>query len=741
MHVRKSLDKIKDGIVSKLIRYLETSVPPQAASKLYVEAYAEVITISDKLNQPKEAYTMYVQTLRERLEEERRRQAEGVGEALLGTFLRSWENYKILVFWMYKVFLYLDKYYIKNQKKDHSSAVNYLAHEGLLQFQRELFLPLACRLKQTILALIERDREGEDLDMDEVKYVLMSFVQVGLQDVEIVKVRDELRAADAILWKGATNYSHYEAQFEGDFLEETQRYYKAKTKAWIAEMTCPEYLSKAYQTLEEESKRADKYLDPKTRPLLLETVEREIIAEHAATLVEMPETGALELLRNDRKPDLQLLFKVFKRVETSLSHITSKLSAYIESRGRALVEDSELQADSFLFTKALLELKADIDQLLETCFESHSKFQRCRDLAFQSFLNLNKSSAVHVSAYIDELMRKEFRGLQESEVESRLTAAISIVVCLSDRDVFITHYTHLLSLRLLNDKSVSDEAEQIMIKKLSLECGHSMVRRIISMFQDIHLSRQLNAEYQKLTSSALLTVQVLKTGCWPQQKKLECPIPEEMRSCTRSFEEYYVSKHSGRSLRWLMGYGQMEISTLFTSRRYILVVSPPQAYILLLFNSSSALTLQQLLQTTRLSVSALTSHLFKLFNPKHRVLLKQSKGKVVSESDTITVNGNFSSPTVRIGLIPSVKIDKPEEKAKEDTEVTNARKFVLESVLVRILKSRKTIHHSDLIAEVTRQVLSFKAQPSQIKLEIESLIQREYIARTEQDPSVYIYLP
>ena len=740
MHVRKSLDKIKDGIVSKLIRYLETSIPPQAASKLYVEAYAEVINIADKLSQPQEAYKMYVQTLKERLLEERKKQAE-TGEILLATYLKSWENYKILVFWMYKVFLYLDKYYIKNQKKDHTSAVNYLACEGLVQFQKELFLPLATRLKETILTLIHRERDGLEVDMDPVKYVLMSFVQVGLCDVEIVKVRDDVRSEDAIMWKGTTNYLHYETQFETDFLQETRSYYQAKTKAWIAEMTCPQYLAQAYQTLEEEKRRADKYLDGKTGPLLLATVEQEVISEHAATIVDMPETGALDLLKNDRKKDLALMFKVFKRVEFSLKHITSKLSAYIETRGSSLVSDSELQADSYQFTKSLLRLKSDIDHLLESCFESHSLFQRCRDSAFQKFLNLNKNSALHISTYIDELMRIEFRGMQESDVESRINAVISVVVCLADRDVFITHYTHLLSYRLLNEKSVSDEAEQIMIKKLALECGHSMVRRIISMFQDINLSRQLNAEYQRLTCSSLLTVQVLKTGCWPQQKKLECPIPEELRINARSFEEFYVSKHSGRSLRWLMGYGQMELTTLFTPRRYILVVSPPQAFILLLFNSSVSLTFNQLQQATHLSVPVLTSHLLKLFNPKHRILLKPSKGKTLSDTDSISLNKEFSSATVRIGLVPSVKLDKPEDKEQEDIEVTNARKFVLESVLVRVMKSRRTIPHSELIAEVVKQVASFKAQPTQIKTEIESLIQREYIARSEQDSSIYIYLP
>jgi len=57
------------------------------------------------------------------------------------------------------------------------------------------------------------------------------------------------------------------------------------------------------------------------------------------------------------------------------------------------------------------------------------------------------------------------------------------------------------------------------------------------------------------------------------------------------------------------------------------------------------------------------------------------------------------------------------------------------------MKSRKTLRHQELITEAMRQVNHFKPQPPMIKGQIESLIQREFIKRDEEDRNIYIYIP
>jgi cullin 4 len=64
---------------------------------------------------------------------------------------------------------------------------------------------------------------------------------------------------------------------------------------------------------------------------------------------------------------------------------------------------------------------------------------------------------------------------------------------------------------------------------------------------------------------------------------------------------------------------------------------------------------------------------------------------------------------------------------------------LIDAAIVRIMKSRKTLGHRDLVGEVLNQ-LKFPAAGVDIKKRIESLIEREYLERTEGDRSRYNYL-
>lgn len=65
----------------------------------------------------------------------------------------------------------------------------------------------------------------------------------------------------------------------------------------------------------------------------------------------------------------------------------------------------------------------------------------------------------------------------------------------------------------------------------------------------------------------------------------------------------------------------------------------------------------------------------------------------------------------------------------------------IEAAIVRIMKTRKTLDHNNLTAEVTKQLSGrFPATPQMIKQRIESLIEREYLERSPTDRRVFHYL-
>lgn len=73
--------------------------------------------------------------------------------------------------------------------------------------------------------------------------------------------------------------------------------------------------------------------------------------------------------------------------------------------------------------------------------------------------------------------------------------------------------------------------------------------------------------------------------------------------------------------------------------------------------------------------------------------------------------------------------------------VEEDRRHAIEAAVVRIMKTRKVLDHSNLVAEVARQLSTrFRPSPADIKKRIESLIERDYLERSEEDRRVYHYL-
>eukprot|EP00361_Fabrea_salina_P007359 CAMPEP_0202440492 /NCGR_PEP_ID=MMETSP1345-20130828/36726_1 /ASSEMBLY_ACC=CAM_ASM_000843 /TAXON_ID=342563 /ORGANISM="Fabrea Fabrea salina" /LENGTH=737 /DNA_ID=CAMNT_0049055097 /DNA_START=1 /DNA_END=2214 /DNA_ORIENTATION=+ len=737
------MNRIRRELIENLFEYLDTGVFNNRSNETYVKAYGTVLELADQEDFSELLYNYYIDTIKNyTIENVKKSLSEQTGETFLSNLVKRWENHKILVYWMRKIFMYLDKYHVKNTQSTPLFQV------GLEIFREEIFEGIAGHLRGVIIEQIRKEREGQLIDRNLLKEVLLCFVQVGLTEVSIEKIieKGDDGKREKIVWKGTKHLERYKDLFETFFLSDTQEYYRSKSAGWISCLSCPEYISKAKKVLEEEEDRAEKYLDHSTMNPLLAIVVEEIVTKHALTLTEMEGTGCLDMFKHKKLDELRNMYLVFKRDEQTLKYMTSKMNPYIEVRGSKIVEDEKLQQDAIEYTKALLEFKSEIDAMVEYSFDNHSVFQRCRDLSFQNFMNKCQFSAPYIASYADHEMRKGLKGVSEAETDQRLEALIKLFLCLNDRDVFIRNYTRYLSKRLLDGTSISDEAEEKMISKLKVECGHNIVNKISSMYQDIALSSNLMEEFKGLSHRGSpgginMTVQVLRSGCWPEQSSEPCIIPPELETCTKAFQNFYLNKHQGRNLTWLLGFGTVEIGTNFAKRNYTCIVNPYQAAILLLFNSGDSYTLAAIKEATKLSDRTLKAHVLGFFNPKMKILQKSSKGKVLNDEDQITVNSDFHTTSLRVNYVPK-KVKKCESNTKEEEQaIQSERKNILDSVIVRIAKSRRVIKHQELVAEVIRQVSHFRPQPTMIKTQIESLIQREFLARDEKDRATYNYIP
>lgn len=187
-----------------------------------------------------------------------------------------------------------------------------------------------------------------------------------------------------------------------------------------------------------------------------------------------------------------------------------------------------------------------------------------------------------------------------------LDKTITVFRYITEKDAFERYYKNHLAKRLLFGRSVSDDAERGMLAKLKVECGYQFTQKLEGMFNDMKISAetmQIYRQHLQNTSvsqgsfkssgegSALfqppeleISVIVMTSTFWPMSHTAStCVLPEVLARSCKSFEHYYLSRHSGRRLTWQPSLGNADVRVQFNARKHDLNVSSFGLIILLLF--------------------------------------------------------------------------------------------------------------------------------------------------------------
>lgn len=83
-----------------------------------------------------------------------------------------------------------------------------------------------------------------------------------------------------------------------------------------------------------------------------------------------------------------------------------------------------------------------------------------------------------------------------------------------------------------------------------------------------------------------MSVTVMTSNNWPSNLTAAppaCILPASLLASTRSFEHFYLNRHSGRRLTWQLTLGNADLKVAFKSKKHDLNVSSLAMIILLLF--------------------------------------------------------------------------------------------------------------------------------------------------------------
>ena len=363
--------------------------------------------------------------------------------------------------------------------------------------------------------------------------------------------------------------------------------------------------------------------------------------------------------------------------------------------------------------------------------------------------------------YIDYCMRYDFKGKTEMEIETIMDDIIFIFKNINSKLIFQYEYEKKMTDRLLKGLSLSIKEEKKLISMLKRESGATYVTKMEEMINDLEKNKEEKEGY-KLTKTGgapgniKFNVQVISLSAWDIQKadmeKIE--IPRFLKYCIDDFENYYFGRHNQHKLIWCFGLSTIEFQYLYLRNKNISTSTLSQLLVLYELERYGKLNLKQIAEKLGCSVQNIIYDIKGLiFNPSFNsgeqidggIILADidPKTKEFKETTKLCINLNFIAPHLKFSTIPLPQNTNDEIKVsyiEEAKIIRRKQNWILQGTITRIMKSRigQETTHVWLVDETIKQVVLFKAEPSQIKENIEKLIEKNVIKR---NGATYEYIP
>ncbi|KAJ7494705.1 Cullin-domain-containing protein [Mycena galericulata] len=652
-------------------------------------------------------------------------------EMLLKALRNIWDEHISNMERLGQILKYMDRVYAK------SADVPVIWDVGLNLFLKHIIRPpIKDHLVTAILNQIQFERDG---------YVVNRSAIKGCVDVFLTL-------------EDANGLTVYKRDLEPVLLRESETFYELEGVKLLQSCDAPEYLRRVESRFESEDSRTHHYLSRNTAPALRQILQDHLLTSHLTAVISMETSGLDAMIDLNKTSDMARLYRLFIMVPTGLPCLKRALKDSVRRRGEVInqassgIEGGDAQATSkaasgaqilalaLKWVQDVLDLKDLFDKIWKDAFSCDRELESNLNEAFETFINLNERSSEFISLFIDDNLKRGLKGKTDTEVDVVLDKTITVFRFITEKD----------PKRLLLGRSVSDDAERGMLAKLKVECGYQFTQKLEGMFHDMKLSEDTMKAYRTHLSQTVapeidISVIVMTSTFWPMaHSPSPCTLPLAMIKTSKSFEQFYLSRHSGRRLTWQPSLGNADVRVTFKAKKHDLNVSTFALVILLLFEDlgpNEFMTYEEIKQATSIADNDLQRQLQSLACAKFKILKKHPPGREVDPTDSFSFNVDFTSSLqkIKINTISS-KVESGEERKETKDRIDEERRHQTEACIVRIMKDRKHMTHNDLINEVTRQLATrFSPNPLNIKKRIEGLIEREYLERCD-DRKSYNYM-
>ncbi|CAB3404917.1 unnamed protein product [Caenorhabditis bovis] len=647
----------------------------------------------------------------------------------LQKFSKIWKIFPVKMNLVRNVFLYMDRFVVTTSNLDSEIIPIW---ETCMRAFRVIFFPEissdipSTKLYQALFLDLQKMCNRKECEKDAIRELLRMLIDVHC-------------------------YEH----FMDYFIMRLREHYSKMRDEYVLSKSCREYMEFCHENVSTYTNIGINYFcEP--------TAARRISSALVETLVAASLPGVIDKRLDDvlECQDVEIVKRTFwlcKMCPNGEEYIRNEFVRYMKEKGAKMMDTCQ---DDDLFNE-ILSFKRRMDKITEEGFENPSdpdKFRQALRDSFETFMNKKSSrSSELIARYFHSLLRTCHKKASDDNLDEMLNDAVSVFRFVHGKDMFEAFYKRDLAKRLLLDRSSSVDAEKAVLSKLKMECGAGFTHKLEGMFKDMEMSESLNKMFEQYLEHHKkpknnMNVRVLTTECWPTYECYEICLPRELRDSLHDFTEFYKSQHSNRVLKWHYSQCTANITATFRANcKKELVGTLYHAVILLLFNNTEKWTISEIVDATKIQKAEVIRTILSLAGGRGKPQIlrrcvdssdpgssKKETSLETIESDTFIVNNEFSEKLYRIRIAHvQIKATK-EENEKVEQEVCQERQMKIDAAIVRIMKSRKELLHSQLIHETMAQ-LRFPVKSVDLKTRIASLIDRDYIQRSANDQNKFFF--
>lgn len=457
--------------ITKLKKILDGTPDAQFNSEEYMMIYTTIYNMSTQIspNYSQQLYEKYGEALKEYIKLTVLPSiAEKHDEFMLRELVKRWANHKVMVSWLSRFFNYLDRWFVS------SKSLPRLSEAGLVCFRNHVYVEVNSNAVACMIDLIDKEREGSQIDRALLKNMVDLFVEVGMGQMEA-----------------------YEMDFEANMLADSGEHYSRKAASWILEDSCPDYMVKAEECLRREKERVSHYLHSSSEQKLIEKAQHELLVVHAHQLLDKEHSGCRALIRGDKVEDLSRMFRLYHKIPKGLEPVANVFKQHVTDEGKALVQQAEDAASNqqglngaggevgLVLIRKIMELHDKYMGYVNGCFMNHSVFHKALKEAFEVFCNKSvagSSSAELLAGFCDNILKKgSSEKLSDETIEETLEKVVTLLAYYSDKDLFAEFCRKKLARRLLFDRSGNQDNETNFLTKLKQQCGGQLTSKMQTM--------------------------------------------------------------------------------------------------------------------------------------------------------------------------------------------------------------------------------------------------------------------